>query len=280
MLLMREHAVEDYAALRDMDATDVGELRDDDHNCLEELGQYLVDSDAWQRFSVWLLHKHFEPAQGEVFVERAIHAPRGTATAPVERSAFSEEGLDATAFRFDAASGSDTAVIGMEFATLADFAGTAPLREGDEAVLAGLAERLRAHGKIDRFGVRLIRDPLGLADDELLHETSDSSERTLHCGVGKRGTVLADTTVIQTTWRWSVSEGAVDRTVMQECIATCIRAGEGHDLAHSSGESTRNLADSAGKPRRTVMQECTAACIRVGEGHDLAHTRGVPEETD
>ena len=87
MLLMREHTPGDYAALRDMDATDVGDLRDDDHHCLEELGRYLVDSDAWQRFSVWLLHKHFEPAEGEVFVERAIHAPRGTATGPVQRSA-------------------------------------------------------------------------------------------------------------------------------------------------------------------------------------------------
>ena len=273
MLLMREHTPGDYAALRDMDATDVGDLRDDDHHCLEELGRYLVDSDAWQRFSVWLLHKHFEPAEGEVFVERAIHAPRGTATGPVQRSAFSEDGLDATAFRFDGVCGSDTAVIGMEFAAPADFGDTAPLGDGDEAVLAGLAERLQAHGKLDRFGVRLIRNPLGLADDELLHETSDSSERTLHCGVGKRGVVLADTTVIQTNWRWSVIEGELDRTVMQECLATCIRVGEGHDIAHSS-DSTRNATE----PQRIVMQECTAGCIRDGEGHDIAHTRGIEDD--
>ena len=50
MLTMRDHGVEDYAALRDVDATDVGELGEDDRACLEELGQYLVSTDAWRRF--------------------------------------------------------------------------------------------------------------------------------------------------------------------------------------------------------------------------------------
>ena len=77
MLTMRDHGVDDYTVLRDMDGTDVGVLGGDDRACLDELGQYLVATDAWQRFAVWLLHKHFEPARGEVFVERAIRAPRG-----------------------------------------------------------------------------------------------------------------------------------------------------------------------------------------------------------
>ena len=88
MLTMRDHGVEDYATLHDMDATDVGVLGEDDRACLEELGQYLVATDAWQRFAIWLLHKHFEPAPGEVFVERAIATPRRTETTPKERSAF------------------------------------------------------------------------------------------------------------------------------------------------------------------------------------------------
>ena len=58
MLTMRDHGVEDYEALRHMDTTDVGELSDDDRACLEELGQYLVSTDAWRRFGIWLLHKH------------------------------------------------------------------------------------------------------------------------------------------------------------------------------------------------------------------------------
>ena len=72
MLTMRDHGVEDYEALRHMDSTDVAELSDDDRACLEELGQYLVSTDAWRRFGIWLLHKHFEPAPGEVFVEHTM----------------------------------------------------------------------------------------------------------------------------------------------------------------------------------------------------------------
>src|ERR1700741_164673 len=101
MLTMRDHDAQDYAELRDMDATDVGELGKDDRACLDEVGQYLVAADAWQRFGIWLLHKHFEPAPGEGFVERAITEPRGTQTCPIPRSAFAEQGLSATAIRFD-----------------------------------------------------------------------------------------------------------------------------------------------------------------------------------
>ena len=54
----------------------------------------------------------------------------------------------------------------------------------DEAALAGIAERLRAHGKTERFGVRLIRNPLGLNEDEVLLETCDLAHRTLYCSVG------------------------------------------------------------------------------------------------
>jgi len=85
MLTMRDHDVEDYVALRDMDATDVGMLREDDRACLDELGEYLVSTDAFERFAIWLLHKHFEPAWGEVFVESVSTAPRGTETMPVPR---------------------------------------------------------------------------------------------------------------------------------------------------------------------------------------------------
>jgi hypothetical protein len=234
MLTIRDHGVEDYARLSHMDASDVGELGEDDRVCLEDLGQYLVDTDAWQRFGIWLLHKHFEPGRGEVFVERAIAAPRKTETTPMARSAFSERGLSTTSIRFDDAMRRGVGVIGMEFAEPADFGDTAPLGDDDEAVLAGIAERLTAHGKIDRFGVRLIRDPLGLSEHELLHETCDSAHRTLHCNVGERDALVADKTVVRTAWRWKVVDGETERTVMQDCTATC--AGTlvyGHDISHA-----------------------------------------------
>jgi hypothetical protein len=50
----------------------------------------------------------------------------------------------------------------MEFADPADFGSTRSVSPNDETVLAGLADRLRAQGKTERFGVRLIQDPLGL----------------------------------------------------------------------------------------------------------------------
>jgi hypothetical protein len=232
MLTMRDHGVEDYAQLRDMDATDVGELAEDDRACLDELGQYLVETDASYRFGIWLLHKHFEPAHGELFVERAIHQPRGTETAPVRRSAF-ERDLNPIAIRFDDSVSSTVGVIGMEFAERADFGPVSPLSDDDEAVLAGIAERLHAHGKIERFGVRLIRNPLGLSEDELLHETSDSGQRTLRCIVTERDAMPAQT-VIETTWRWRVVDGKTEPRAQVECVATCRRAGEGHDIAHLS----------------------------------------------
>jgi hypothetical protein len=232
MLTMRDHGVEDYAELPDMDATHVGELAEDDRACLDELGQYLVATDAWQRFGIWLLHKHFEPAPGEVFVERALREPRGTETAPLPRSSFAEHGLTTTAIRFDESVGSGVGVIGMEFAEPADFGDVSPLSDDDDAVLAGLAQRLQAHGKIDRFGVRLIRNPLDLSEHELLSETSDSSQRTLHCTVTERDAMHTQIT-IETNWRWRVVQGDSAPAVMVECTLSCRRVGDGHDIAHA-----------------------------------------------
>ena len=248
MLTMRDHGVEDYEALPDMDATDVGELREDDRACLDELGKYLVCTEAWQRFGIWLLHKHFEPAPGEVFVERAIRAPRKTETAPVERSAFPEQGLNTTAIRFDDSMSGGVDVIGMEFAQPDDFGDTSPLSDEDEALLAGIADRLKVHDKIDRFGVRLIRNPLELSERELLHETCDSASRTLHCTVGDRDTMLADQTIIQTAWRWRVVQGGSDAIVMQDCTAGCVRVGEGHDIAHTASGTDDQDNPTTGEP--------------------------------
>jgi hypothetical protein len=234
MLTRCDHVVEDYAVLPDMDATDVGLLDEDDRACLEELGQYLADTDAWQRFGVWLLHKHFEPAPGEVFVERAIPASRKTETAPIARSAL--PALSTTAIRFDDSVSGGVGVISMEFAEPPDFGDTAPLTDDDEAILAGIAERLAAQGKIQRFGVRLIRNPLGLSEDELLHETCDKANRTLNCTVGERDALLTDQTIVETAWRWKVVEGETEPAVMGQCTATCARAGEGHDIAHTHSE--------------------------------------------
>jgi hypothetical protein len=236
MLTLRDHGVEDYVALRDMDATDVGELTEGDRACLDDLGQYLVDSEAGQRFAVWLLHKHFEPAAGEVFVERASTAPRRTETTLVNRSEFPENTLCATAFRFDDAN-HGVGVVGMEFAEQEDLADAAPLSDVDEAVLAGIYDRLQNHGKTERFGVKLIRNPLGLSERELLLETCDSTERALYCDVSHRDAIPADATVIETTWKYRLVHGQTKPVVMQDCTAGCVSVPGGHDLAHAHSQT-------------------------------------------
>lgn len=74
--------------------------------------------------------------------------------------------------RFVAATGC-SATIGMGFSDSADLGSIAPLNDHDETVLEGIFERLKAHGKTERFGVKLIRDPLSSSTNELLLETSD-----------------------------------------------------------------------------------------------------------
>jgi hypothetical protein len=237
MLTMRDHDIEDYAALRDMDATDVGVLSDDDRACLAELGQYLVDVDADQRFAVWLLHKHFEPAEGEVFVERAIAKRRRTETTLVARAARPGSALHATALRFDPVVESGVGVIGMEFAEPADMGGALPISADDEAVLAGLTERLQAHGMIERFGIKLIRNPLDLLEQELLLETCDSTERALYCDASDRDAIPADGTIIETTWRYKLVRGQSTPVVMQDCTAGCVSVPGGHDIGHAHSQT-------------------------------------------
>lgn len=200
MLTIRDHTVDDYEELADMDASDVGVLTDDDRDCIAELGDYLVASGGWERFAVWLLHKHFLPEPGEVFVERAIAKPPQTHTTLIDRDAFSPTGLQATSLRFDAEASAGVGLVGMEFAGPADFGPVAPIGPADEAVLAGFGDRLRARGKIDRFGVRLIRNQLGIADDKDLMETCDKPRRALHCAVID-GNDIPDDNAIETTWR-------------------------------------------------------------------------------
>lgn len=235
MLTVRDHGVDDYADLRDMDATDVGILSEDDRACLADVGRFLVDSGSSDRFAMWLLHKHFDPTDGEVFVENVIHSGREIRTAPVQRS--DREELDMTAVRLDDRYDSGLSVVGMEFASPADFGDTLPLSADDEPALSGIAGRLRAHDKLDRFGVRLIRNPLGLADYELLNETFHSVDRTLHCSVAERDAVLGDRATVQTAWRWTVAPGESGPVVMQQCTATCQAVGEGHDLFHEHQET-------------------------------------------
>jgi hypothetical protein len=210
---------------------DVAALDDADGSCLDELGDYLVSTDAWQRFAIWLLHKHFEPAPGEVFVESVLTAPRKTQTTLVERR--SAQNLNATSVRFDPDIGSGVGVIGMEFADPADFGSTRSLSPDDEAALTGIAERLRSHDKTERLGVRLIRNPLGLDENEVLVETCDLPHRTLHCSVGVRDGANNN---IETTWQWTPSLSKTGPMAKRWCMGSCTQDSQGNHFlgAHNS----------------------------------------------
>ncbi|HTY27999.1 MAG TPA: hypothetical protein VMD51_07625 [Mycobacterium sp.] len=100
----------------------------------------------------------------------------------------------------------DVDLIGMEFAGPVDFGPADPIGPVDEKVLAGVAEILREHGKIDRFGIRLIRNHLGIADDQELMETCDKTRRALHCAVIETSDRPAENAV-ETTWRVTPAVG-------------------------------------------------------------------------
>jgi hypothetical protein len=199
VLTLRDQNVQDYATLRDMDTTDVAVLDEADLACLDELGHHLVSTDAWQRFAIWVLHTHFEPTAGGVFVESIMTAPRGTKTTLVHRR--SARGLKPTSMRFDPEVSDGVGVI-------------------------GLADRLRAHDKTERFGVRLIRNRLGLGENEVLVETCDIAHRTLHCGVGDRDGLGANS--VETSWQWKPSPSKTGPTPKLWCEIFCWTDEEGN----------------------------------------------------
>ena len=220
---MRDHNVADYLTLPDMDTTEVAVLDDGDRACLDELGRYLVSTGAWRRFAIWLLHKHFELDTREVLVESVSAAPRGTQSSPVGRE-FARD-VNAISMRFDPDTRFGVGLVGMEFAGPGGFGCASPVNRGDEAVLSGVARRLRAHRKTERFGVRLIRNPLGLNATEVLIETCDIASRTLRCTVGERGATRA-AEAVETTWQWKPGLHATG-PAMQYCPMMCGYDGTG-----------------------------------------------------
>jgi hypothetical protein len=83
-----------------------------------------------------------------------------------------------------------------------------------------------------RFGVKLIRNPLGLSERDLLVESCDTANRTLRCGAIARDAIPSDLDVVETTWQWKVIEDTGQPVVMHTCNTACIAGAEGHDLRH------------------------------------------------
>ncbi len=163
-------------------------------------------------------------------------------------------------------------VIGMEFAHPADFGSTSPVDPDDEAVLAGIAERLRAHGKTERFGVRLIRNPLGLNENEVLVETCDFAHRTLQCSVSERDG-LANT--VETTWQWKPSPGKSRPEVVMSCSAMCGYTGDGSHYAEGHITSPDSWKPNVRKTGPDVKMFCSFVCSSNPDGGHIfaGHTQ-------
>jgi hypothetical protein len=234
MLRIHRHGVEDYEQLSHIATGDLGILSVDDRECLREVGNFLAATDAWKRFALWLLHKHFEPQDTELFFERVIFDEKRTETSPVCRSRITKH-ASPVAIRFRDDSGPAPRVVGLKYANLHPREPTAALDDRDEPVLAGIAHRLGAYEKLDRFGVRLIRSALAIMPSEIMFESCDSRTRTMHCHVASRTEVPADVATIETAWRWRLV-GANRPVVIQDCTACCSRAVEEHDLTRRYSE--------------------------------------------
>jgi hypothetical protein len=139
--------------------------------------------------------------------------------------------MHVTSMCFDSDVKSGVGVIAMEFSDRADFGPTSSVSTDDEAVLAGISERLQAHGKTERFGVRLIRNPLGLGDNEVLLETCDITHRTLCCSVVERDDVRA-VDAIETSWQWTPSPNKTSSRPIQKCASLCWPMDDWHFDGH------------------------------------------------
>lgn len=233
MITLRQHEPRDYAVLPDMDLTEVGALSDADRLCLDEFGACLVRAGAHERFGATLLHSHFTPDTGEIFIEEADLAAkllrlRPTREASVDLAAvnvcFEESPMDEDEIR----------LVGLEFASPAILGGVAPINAADGEVLAGLRNILVRHRKAGRFGLRLFHDPLQ-AGDAILVETYNPAKRLLTCTLAPPDDA-AVARAVATVFRWTRAvRDDNDLAISQYCEQICNKiqvCGDGGGNSH------------------------------------------------
>jgi hypothetical protein len=220
MIALRRHTATDYAGFPDIDATSVGILDERDTVCLGEVGECLLRFGANRRFGVGLLHSHFPIESGETLVEEA-HTDAQMIILRPEHAA--PPGLFATSVCFDDAgiSHRDLRLVGLEFAPKQALAGIYPINDLDDDVLVSVAGILHQHGKIARFGVRLLHDPLKL-NGRVLLETCDSVERALTCkSTAEDDPAFAHSIATVFCWEGPRSQTGDGSTVNQGCMQFC-----------------------------------------------------------
>jgi hypothetical protein len=240
MLTIRKHTFEDYARLPNIDAAGVGDFDDNDLACLNEIGDSLVASGRHARFGLTLLHSHFYIDDDETLVEE-IDAAENALTLRPKRNCESQ--LAATNICFESAhSPNGNRLIGLEYADRPMLNGVTPFDAADQETITQIGRIILRHGKIRRFGIRLLHDPFNLAD-RILVETSDVTNRILIC---RPMTVdqIAFRDSIPTVFSWRAlgkgTEG--DQVITQSCMQMCKslrrcnigRSGHTRDSSHES----------------------------------------------
>lgn len=228
MLTLRRHTAADYADLPDIDRTSVGDLTEADARCLQEVGAYLVQAGVHERFGISLLHSHFPVADGELLVEDFDPVQRTVSLHPREGGGFSDDELIPLNLRFDRRPADATTLVGLEYGLRSRCGGLAAVGDADAQTLAGLRDLLARHAAVDRFGVRLIHDPLNIDDDKVLLESCERDARRLRCEVTSRGDRRFLTSV-ETFWSWEpvcdAAGGAVLQACQRNCLKGCISGG-------------------------------------------------------
>lgn len=213
MIQVRRHDSRDYAALPDIDSTSAGNLSEDDHACLDNVGCLLVQEQANSRFGVTLLHSHFPIRDGEMLVEEVSTDLQLITLRPVAEK---YPGLVPTSVCFER-SGEAFGLIGLEFTPEGTLDGIRPLDAHDHDLLASVHKIVLRYGKIERFGIRLLHDPLGLGDRVLL-ETCDPH------GLTCRTTTEADpdfAEAIPTLFQWEAGLSRSGLSAGQSCMQFC-----------------------------------------------------------
>ncbi|MGD9545744.1 MAG: hypothetical protein AB7F41_03890 [Methylocystis sp.] len=237
MISIAHHTELDYANLPHIDADGVGRLDHCDLACLDELGEFLVAVEASERFGVSLLHQHFAVRDGEMMVE-TVDGEAGLIRLRPERA---DESAQPILVRFSEADDRGNGLVALEFAL--NLGGVAPITSNDAQVLDGVRAILQRHAKLDRFGLRLIHDPLSAGLSSMLLETCDSRARILTCRAVD-ATDEALTQSVPTFFRWRDARIApsgqlvVTQTIAAVCsvVRGCLSRPDGGHETHSSHE--------------------------------------------
>ena len=223
----------DYAALPDIDTFGVEKVDARDRECLNDIGALLIARGVNDRFGISLLHSHFPLGADELMIQAANEDQRKITLLPTRRPSSGSAAHHAINFMFGAALKRDAlSLVGSEYVGAKMRLDVCLVSFADESALREIRNSLERHGRLRRFGVGWLHDPLGVRDVEILLETCGKIARTLHCHVAAREGVDIGK-FVETAWSWESQASDVApesmRLCRRQCTRVCLRAGnDGH----------------------------------------------------